>query len=368
MKIAFIADSQLGKRLYGLRDTYLDWLTAFKRSAEIAIREKVDLVIYLGDTFDAEAMYPQEIFAAQTAIKNIQNAGIKTYGILGNHDKGQSDVHSNVVSWLTVSNITPLDYSTPIILQDTLGKFSITGINHQNKNLLARTLATIKPPANVKRHYLCMHQALKELGALVMGWEFETSQIPEWINRVFIGDFHNACQFTDVKGRIFQYPGAIETVSFNQETEPGFIIFDTELDTFEHYSTKQRDYIKIKVKELPAQWESHINTLVEASIERFKCKPIIQLICYEGIREDIRVFCEGIALKVLPMEIGDSKLLDQNSKEQGPLTKDEVTTLASKLLPKTELGDLARRLLFNPTEDCILDWQKEKYPKACVEP
>lgn len=367
MRIAFIADSQLGKRLYGLRDTYMDWLQAFQKSADIAIREKSELVVYLGDTFDAEAMYPQEIFTAQSAIKKIQEAGIKTYGILGNHDKGQSDINSNIVSWLTVSNITPLNWLEPLVLEDKLGKFSLIGINHQNKNLLAKTLSTLTPPEKTNRNYLCMHQALKELGALAMGWEFETQQVPEWINRIFIGDFHNACQFSDSKSRIFQYPGAIETVSFNQETEPGFIIFDTESDNFEHFSTKQRDYLKIKIKELPSKWENHISALVEKSLEQYKCKPVIQLICSDFMQEDIRLFCEGLALKVLPMEIGDAKLLDPFTEDAGPLTKAEVLKLASSFLPKTDLGDLARRLLVNPSEDCLQDWQKEKYPKACLE-
>jgi len=361
-KIAFIADSQLGKRLYGLNDTYNDWLRAFEACGKHIIAEaNVQAVILLGDTFDAEAMYPKEIKTAQLTVSKIKDAGIKVYGILGNHDKGQNDV-SEIVSWLDVCGITTLTAKTPILVGDTC----IIGISHQNKQLLAETLATLKAPKGQTQILLCLHQALKELSLPGQGWEVETEQIPSWISKVFLGDFHNRCAFKDKNGREFIYPGAIETVSFNQETTPGFIYYDLDTQNTTHISTKQRDYIKIEVDKLPSNWEAEVTRIVEKSIATYERKPAIQLIYKSGPREDIRVFCEALAMKVVTVTF-ETPSTSEEVTSTAPTTREEVKKLASEYLPKTDLGDLGRLLLEKPELETLRGWQKSKYPTATID-
>ena len=358
-KIAFVADSQLGKRLYGLNDTYNDWLKAFEYCGEhISQSKNVAAAIFLGDTFDAEAMYPKEIKTAQCTIAKIRSAGIPVYGILGNHDKGQSDINQ-ITSWLDVCDITPLHPNKPILLANT----NIIGINHQNKQLLADTLEQLCQPNG--ETILCLHQALKELSLPGQGWEVETSQVPEWISRVFLGDFHNRCAFKDKLGREFAYPGAIETVSFNQETIPGFIYYDTKTKETEHISTKQREYLKIDTDKLPSNWEVELTKRIEQAQKTFNTKPVIQLISKGACREDMRIFCESLALKVVSTEIAITGI-EESEVASAPTTREEVKKLASEYLPNTELGDLARLLLEKPEEETLRGWQKKKYPNATI--
>lgn len=362
-KIAFIADSQLGKRLYGLKDTYNDWLRAFEDCGKhIILETDVRAVILLGDTFDAEAMYPKEIKTAQLTVAKIEDKGIKVYGILGNHDKGQNDI-SEVVSWLDVCGITSLTAYSPLLIDDTY----ILGISHQSKQLLAETLATLKPPTEKPEQViLCLHQALKELSLPGQGWEIETEQIPSWFSKVFLGDFHNRCSFKDKNGREFIYPGAIETVSFNQETTPGFIYYHLDTQTITHISTKQRDYLKIEVDKLPSNWEAEVTRIIDKSIMTYGRKPAIQLIYKSTTREDIRIFCESLAMKVVTASIATLSIQEEEAKA-APATKEEVKNLASGYLPKTNLGDLGRLLLEKPELETLRGWQKTKYPAATID-
>jgi DNA repair exonuclease SbcCD nuclease subunit len=354
-KVALIADSQLGKRLYGLQETYLDWLKAFRLAGTtVASRKDVAGVIFLGDTFDAEAMYPPEIQTASHVVSQLQQAGKEVWGILGNHDKGQSDI-KEITSWLDVSGIKALPTSGIQLAGATW-----MGIHHQNRNLLKQTLEALNQPKLPGPYILCLHQALKELCGAASGWEVECRQVPAWVNRVFLGDLHNHCLYQDDLGREFMYPGAIETVSFNQETEPGFIIFDVETETTEHISTKQRDYIKVYIDKLDTNWQSEISEQIRESVETYQTKPVLQLISRNPVSEEVKSFVDPLCLKYVTVEFGlYSTPEDPSLAADGNI---EIRQLAAEFLPATPLGILGKNLLDKPQSETLLDWQKAHYP------
>jgi DNA repair exonuclease SbcCD nuclease subunit len=354
-KVALIADSQLGKRLYGLQETYLDWLKAFRLAGSIVSKNnEVKGVIFLGDTFDAEAMYPPEIQTASEVVAQLKNSGKEVWGILGNHDKGQSDI-KEITSWLDVSGIKALPPGGTRLAGATW-----IGIHHQNRNLLRQTLENLTQPTLEGPYILCLHQALKELCGASSGWEVQCSQIPSWVDRVFLGDLHNHCLFHDERGREFMYPGAIETVSFNQETEPGFILFDVDTGTIEHISTKQRDYIKVYVDNLDENWQNELSEQIKQSTDTYQNKPVLQLISREPVAEAIKSFVEPLCLKFVTVEFG--LYSHPENSELVPDSNIEIRQLAAEFLPNTPLGALGRNLLDKPQADTLLDWQKANYP------
>lgn len=354
-KVALIADSQLGKRLYGLQETYLDWLKAFRLAGSIIAQQKeVEGVIFLGDTFDAEAMYPPEIQTASDVVSQLKSSGKEVWGILGNHDKGQSDI-KEITSWLDVSGIHALPSSGIRLAGATW-----MGIHHQNRNLLRQTLENLTQPSLDGPYILCLHQALKELCGAASGWEVQCSQVPAWVNRVFLGDLHNHCIFHDENNREFMYPGAIETVSFNQDTRPGFVIFDVDTETTEHISTKQRDYIKVYVDNLDQNWQSELGEQIQQSSEDYQNKPVLQLISREPVPEEIKNFVDPLCLKFVTVEFG--LYSNPESHELAPDGNIEIRKLAAEFLPDTPLGALGKNLLDKPQSDTLLDWQKTHYP------
>lgn len=356
--IALIADSQLGKRLYGLNETYNDWLQAFKQAGDYVANSKtIKAAIFLGDTFDAEAMYPKEIKTAQDVVSTIRSAGKEAYGILGNHDKGQSDIET-ITSWLNVVGITPLTTQGVEI-----GNYHFIGINHQNKHLLKKTLEELPKPTTSKKIAICLHQALKELSMLGGGWEVESAQVPQWVQRVFLGDFHNHCSYKDKHGREFMYPGAIETVSFNQETEPGFVVFCTKSEKYHHISTKQRDYIKFNLDKLGKNWLKTMTDVFTESSLKYNTKPVAQLISQNPISEEVKDFTSRHTIKYVTLEFGSTAAENESLSNQVPTTPEDVKALAVSELPITELGELAKRLLDKPESSVLIDWQKEKYPQ-----
>lgn len=340
-----------------MNDTYQDWLKAFAQAgSHVVVDKSIGSVIYLGDTFDAESMYPKEIKVAQETIEMIKSDGRKVYGILGNHDKGQSDL-GTITSWLDVVGITPLTQEGAEI-----EGCWVMGLNHQNKNLLRETLEGLKKPVTKKPAVLCLHQSLRELCALNGGWEVEAAQVPEWVSRIFLGDLHNHCSYKDKLGREFMYPGAIETVSFNQETEPGFVVYDTGKDTYRHISTQQRAYLKFNLDKLGDHWLEEMSSQINAAELKFGCKPVVQLISTDPVGTEVMDFAESKTLKVVTLEFGRSVSVNGVQAEV-PQSESEVKTLARSFLPQTPLGGLAKALLESPNISAVHDWQKTQYPK-----
>lgn len=358
-KVALIADSQLGKRLYGLQETYLDWLKAFRQAgSHISSDPTIEGVIFLGDTFDAEAMYPPEIQTAQEVTHALKASGKQVWGILGNHDKGQSDI-KQITSWLDVSGIHALPPTGVPLAGATW-----MGIHHQNRNLLRQTLQNLAKPNHRGPYILCLHQALKELCGTLGGWEVECSQIPSWVDRIFLGDLHNHCLYREASGREFMYPGAIETVSFNQETEPGFVVFDVASSSFQHISTKQRDYIKVFVDKLGNQWKEELANQIQQAVQTFHNQPVLQLVSRNPIPEEVKSFVEPLCLKFVTVEFGI--FADSSTQLHVPDGQVEIRQLAAEFLPDTPLGHLGRNLLDKPQVETLRDWQKTHFPNISI--
>lgn len=84
--IAHIADVHLGKRQYGLMDREEDFYAAFRQAIEAVKRERPDLVLLAGDLFDAPRPPNKAIKVAQDALKELSDAGVKCFAVLGDHD------------------------------------------------------------------------------------------------------------------------------------------------------------------------------------------------------------------------------------------------------------------------------------------
>jgi DNA repair exonuclease SbcCD nuclease subunit len=367
--VAFIADAQLGKRLYGLQETHQDWLDAFLKACSItASLPGVKAVFFLGDTFDADCLYPKEIVTAQKGVAMLKEAGIACYGILGNHDKGQLEAQDKVISWFDVCGIETMHWAKPVMLQGSTKTYAFVGVHHHPKNKLQALLKTLPNP-KADTNVVLLHQALKELGPENAGWEVECDQIPDWAHRVFLGDFHNASSFQDPKGRLFTYPGSIETVSFNQETEPGFITFDLDTHMVRHYSTKQRDYIKTKLSREPNYKEKLLKEIAESTAKMGQKRPAIQIEFMPGDEQILMALEKELCGRVIRIQtISPASLPEtpQASAQSFPQTPEELLKLALDLLPKNDLAKLSADLLSNPSTSVLRDWQEKNCPKATL--
>ena len=376
-KHAILADLQLDKKLYGLRETWEDWFHALKFATDtiIARQAEIEAVHFLGDIFDTEAIGGTAAHAFLSCLKSLEATGKPVFVILGNHDRAP---YMDVPTWLDVmtlvnKHVIPLTFDKPYTIK---GKKPLTvyGNSFMKSGELREALKSLPDPKVEHEVWMVLHQALGELSPNLTDGDLTTEDVPAWVNQVFMGDFHDQQGVEDKLGRKFMYPGAIETVSFNQKSIPGFILWDRDTKSYEHIVTQQRGYVSVNLATVAqTDWMKTAVDAVAKAQGEFGRLPVMRIFYPFGTWEAYAPVMEAVKPTVL-------KLFDQelNSTLEGtqaqpsisinPETRDEVRNLAIELLePSSDSPKVdARRLLLRPEN--LSDIQKERFPKAVFIP
>jgi len=383
-KIAIVADTQLYKRLYGLNETKEDWYAAFESAFRqiTEMQSEIAAVLLLGDIMDANEVGSSAAFVLQSVLKDFSATGIPVGMILGNHDNERSSPHTWVeVCELVNPNLKRLSLSEPLTVNAECKTIKIYGTDNGSKERIAAELSGLSPleKSPGTETWLCLHQALKQLAPHRFAWDVTAEQIPDWFDRVFLGDFHNTAQYTDMAGRNYIYPGSIETVSFNQTETPGFIVFDTQTNTFSHFPTQQREYITYDSEGKPAQQMlDELVARIGESTNRFHGKkPVVRVLYTSDNYNDyltIQKHIEGISLQLFAVERGTENLSAEitsvytgNIAESGmPHTKEGILKLLPEILeaagvPESESDDI-QQLILDPAK--ISEIKQNRFPEA----
>jgi DNA repair protein SbcD/Mre11 len=92
MKVAAIGDAHLGRSYLpytvegGVNQREWDFERSFESAVELALRQKPDVLVWLGDIFDHPAPHYRSFRVAQRALAAIRDHGIPAVVISGNHD------------------------------------------------------------------------------------------------------------------------------------------------------------------------------------------------------------------------------------------------------------------------------------------
>ena len=310
-KIAIIADTQLYKRLYGRDETRNDWYKAFAKAfEEISARAKdIATVLILGDVMDSNEVGSSAAYVLQNTLQKFSDTGIPVGMILGNHDNERNSPYTWVeVSSLVNSHLVHLSPERPMPVKVDGKTIHIYGIDNGTRERISQDLRSLARPAENTpdgepiENWLCLHQALKELAPYKFAWDVTADQIPDWYDRVFLGDFHNTAVHKDMTGREYIYPGSIETVSFNQTETPGFIIFDTQTNSWEHISTQQREYITYDIFNKSSQEIlDEATELITASQRKYNARPVLRILYTEDSYGQYLVVADKLEVQVLKL-------------------------------------------------------------------
>lgn len=385
-KIAIIADTQLYKRLYGREETREDWYNAFTKAFTEITKRKNDIaaVLILGDVMDSNEVGSSAAFVLQDVLQKFSETNIPVGMILGNHDNERRSKYTWVeVCKLVNSHLIRLNPRVPMIVETGEKLIRIYGLDNGTRERISADLKELQRPEDIAtgkqiENWLCLHQALKELAPYRFAWDVAAEQIPDWYNRVFLGDFHNTAVYTDITGREYIYPGAIETVSYNQTETPGFILFDTETNSWEHISTQQREYLTYDAegKRAEAMLEE-ISAQVAKSMEKYQAKPVLRVLYTpENYGEYLKIAdnLEAMVLKLFAIERGSEGLLDGNtriftgsiSESGGIQTKEDILRALPELLKDLGINENIQedipKILLNPQAICGI--KNERYPEA----
>jgi predicted phosphodiesterase len=92
MRVAAIGDAHLGRSYYpyttdgGVNQREHDFERSFEAAVELALDQRPDVIVWLGDIFDHPRPSYRSFRVAQTALTRIRDHGVRTALITGNHD------------------------------------------------------------------------------------------------------------------------------------------------------------------------------------------------------------------------------------------------------------------------------------------
>ena len=146
MKIIHFADLHLGVESYGRTDPekglptrLLDFLDTFDKLIAFAIDEKVDLVLFCGDTYKSRepSQTQQREFAKR--IRVLSEAGIAVFLLAGNHDMPNGfgrATSTEIFGTLAVKNVYVANKPEVFKIDTTGGTVQIAALPWMRRSLL----------------------------------------------------------------------------------------------------------------------------------------------------------------------------------------------------------------------------------------
>ncbi|MEM0302754.1 MAG: exonuclease SbcCD subunit D [Archaeoglobaceae archaeon] len=191
MKFAHFADLHLGYEQYNQNWRAEDFASAFKKSAELAVRENIDFVIIAGDLFHRSVPSPKTLNDAIEVLKIFKSQNIPVFAVEGNHDKSIREMSAyHLLESLELLNVLGLrkekiedDFVTSVrvdnvyLVKGVFKNIEIIGDKHRTKWQLEKVLPYLKPDSDA---ILVLHQTVKEAVDidLNIAWDLTMEQLP----------------------------------------------------------------------------------------------------------------------------------------------------------------------------------------------
>jgi DNA repair exonuclease SbcCD nuclease subunit len=228
-KVAIICDTHLGVR--GDSPVFHKYLSkCFDWFFSVLERENIKTVIHLGDLFDRRKFvnYVTAKTARESFLLPIENKGIQTHIITGNHDIFYRNTHEiNSLDELVAGRYKNIHtYSTPHLLSiDGLDIQLMPWICESNKDLAYEVVKTTK--SDILMGHLEVQGFEMFRGAV--SDHGETKDFFDRFDLVFSGHYHHKSSIGNI-----HYLGAFAEYNWSDYNDPrGFTIFDTETREFE---------------------------------------------------------------------------------------------------------------------------------------
>lgn len=151
-RILHVSDTRLGYRQYRSDDRRDDLRDNLKQAVEEATDRDVDAVAHTGDLFDDSNPSVEDLDDCGELFARLDEAGIPTYGIVGNHDRKAETELLDLVG--RMGNVDRLD-TEPTLVGD-VASYGIDAIPSRRWETTFFELAPSPEEANV--NIPCLHQ------------------------------------------------------------------------------------------------------------------------------------------------------------------------------------------------------------------
>lgn len=341
MKICIATDLHLSYRQYGLEAREKDYYQQYNNLIQKILQEKCEIFILLGDIFDTPYPKPIAIKTFQQGIQKLHQAGIKCYGIIGNHTLIQrknyypiDNIYSKTYTILNNKNITTND-----------GTY-ICGLNyHPKTHKIKKTIDELyQQGKKYETRILLLHQILKNDQKI--GYDFDEDQLGlDRFTHVFLGHFHKR-HTRNEKRTTYHYPGSLNSCNIQELRDEmnygrGYTTFDTETKNITLKNLKPIRQFKEYDLTSDELNNEMFNQLAQI-MKQYDKKPIVQL--------------------------NISILDNHNIYELKKILEKESLTVKTRIQPYTEKPkyEETTKMFENTTEELLKSHFKEQWKKDLV--
>ncbi|MDQ6837881.1 MAG: DNA repair exonuclease [Actinomycetota bacterium] len=241
MRIAAIGDAHLGRSYYpittegGVNQREWDFERSFDAAVDVALAERPDLVVWLGDIFDHPRPSYRSYRLAQRALARIRDHGVDAVVITGNHDTPRLPGRGSPYSSLA-DTFEGFHFAHRL----TYERFDLDGlVVHAVPQMLTveASLDALDQAAasrsGDKTNLLLTHPRLTQLqpkNADINEIEVDANRLQS--DLVLLGHYHTYARITDT----MWYAGSTDTFSFADDPlrAKGIVVLDTDTGSCRH--------------------------------------------------------------------------------------------------------------------------------------
>ena len=225
MRLLHVSDTHVGFAAYhrvtpdGLNQRESDFFDAFARAIDVALRERVDLVLHSGDLFDAVRPTNRAISHVLAQCRRLHDAGIPLVVISGNHEAPRLRETGAVLRLLDFMPGVHAVYKgrTEVVRVKDL---AVHATPHAADNdALLEELRQVKPDPTARWNVATLHAGVLGVGDFRTGEFHEQvvpqNELPQGMDYVALGHYHRA---TEVAPGAW-YAGSTERCTFREVGE-----------------------------------------------------------------------------------------------------------------------------------------------------
>jgi DNA repair protein SbcD/Mre11 len=333
MRILHTADNHIGETDYqridsqtGLNARGIDFLSSFKNVADLAISQKVDVLLIAGDFFTKVNPHPRYILEVIRKLKQVTKSGITTLIITGNHETPRIATTLNPLLMLgEIDGVrVVLEPSTvPIDGYDFVCVPAPPNFDEM-KNLFGPMLTQAMKDSKSNRRILVTHiplgQAITSSEQTLesfVGDTVDVNQIPAKFDYVALGHIHKFQKVPHDSMPIY-YPGSSEKHEFGEEGDEKYAIL------VEFGASAQVSPIKLSTR--------HMVTIVDADCRGLSAARISKLVLDRIEQEKTGIANCLVRIKLENIDVDENRLIDWR---QIKSKLEEAEVFDYKLQPRT---------------------------------
>ncbi len=364
MRILQTADNHVGETAYSridpetnLNARSLDFLNSFKHLADLAIKERVDVFLIVGDFFTKVNPHSKYILEAIRKLKQVTRAGSNTIIVSGNHETPRMATTLNPLTLLgEVEGVHVALEPTTIQVNDydfvcVPAPPNFDEIRNLFQLLLSIALQNSKSKKRILAAHIPIGQAITSSEVTLetfVGENVEMSQIPQEFEYVALGHMHKFQQINHDKMPVC-YSGSSERCEFNEEHDDKYALL-VELQDGVNVSP-----IKLNVRRMI--------TLVDQDCSGLSASKIAKLVLNEIDKRGGTIADALVRVKLENIDIDESRLINWDE-VKARLNKEKVFDY--KFQPRTtvslpESSELAGGYILPPSKELEL-YVKGKRP------